>query len=89
MSLHHENLAWEIELPALKKVVLLAIARLAHLTNRECYPTVQALAFRCGMSESAVRGAIKDLEELGWIETMKVPGKGKVYRVLLGVEVPT
>ncbi|EKS9798255.1 MULTISPECIES: helix-turn-helix domain-containing protein [Burkholderia] len=87
MSLHHENLAWEIELPALKKVVLLAIARLAHLTNRECWPSVQSLAFRCGMSESAVRGAIKDLIEAGYIETMKVPGKRTVYRVLLGVEV--
>ncbi|WP_269112647.1 hypothetical protein [Burkholderia territorii] len=40
MSLHHENFAWEIELPALKKVVLLAIARAAHLGNRECHPTV-------------------------------------------------
>lgn len=88
MSLHHENFAWEIELPALKKVVLLAIARAAHLTNRECCPSVQHLAFKCGMSESAVRGAIKDLEASGHIETMKVPGKGKVYRVLLGVEVP-
>ncbi|MBR7899932.1 helix-turn-helix domain-containing protein [Burkholderia multivorans] len=87
MSLHHENLAWEIELPALRKVVLLAIARLAHLNNRECWPTVQSLAFRCGMSESAVRSAIKELEEARFIETMKVPGKGKVYRVLLGVEV--
>ncbi|MEZ7524033.1 helix-turn-helix domain-containing protein [Burkholderia vietnamiensis] len=86
MSIHHENLAWEIELPALKKVVLLAIARAAHLTNRECWPSVQSLAFRCGMSESAVRSSIKDLEEAGHIETMKVPGKGRVYRVLLGVE---
>jgi len=88
MSLHHENLAWEVELPALKKVVLLAIARAAHLNNRECWPSVQHLAFKCGMSESAVRGAIKDLTELGWIETLKVPGKRTVYRVLLGVEVP-
>lgn len=86
MSLHHENLAWEIELPALKKVVLLAIARAAHLTNRECNPSVQLLAFRTGMSESAVRSAIKDLEEAGHIESMKVPGKGRVYRVMLGVE---
>ena len=87
MSLHHENLAWEIELPALKKLVLLAIARAAHLTNRECHPTVQSLAFRTGMSESAVRSAIKDLIEAGYIETMKVPGKRTVYRVMLGVEV--
>ncbi|MCW3657565.1 helix-turn-helix domain-containing protein [Burkholderia cenocepacia] len=88
MSLHHQNLAWEIELPALKKIVLLALANLAHLTNRECWPTVQHLAFKCGMSESAVRGAIKDLVELGLIETLKVPGKRTVYRVLLGVETP-
>ncbi|KUZ35256.1 helix-turn-helix domain-containing protein [Burkholderia territorii] len=87
MSLHHENLAWEIELPALKKVVLLAIARAAHLTNRECNPTVQSIAFRTGMSESAVRASIKDLEEAGHIETMKVPGKGRIYRVMLGAEV--
>ncbi|ENH6340910.1 helix-turn-helix domain-containing protein [Burkholderia vietnamiensis] len=87
MSLHHENLAWEIELPSVKKIVLLAIARAAHLNNRECCPTVQHLAFKCGLSESAVRASIESLVELGLIETMKVPGKGRVYRVLLGVEV--
>ena len=42
----------------IEKLVLIAIARAAHLTNRECSPSVQMLAFRCGMSESAVR-AIK------------------------------
>ena len=87
MSLHHENLAWEIELPSVKKIVLLAIARAAHLTNRECWPTVQHLAFKCGLSESAVRSSIEALVELGLIETLKVPGKGRVYRVQLGVEV--
>ena len=69
----------------IEKLVLIAIAR-AHLTNRECSPSVQMLAFRCGMSESAARRD-QDLEAGGHIETMKVPGKGKVYRVLLGVEV--
>ncbi|WP_269112648.1 hypothetical protein [Burkholderia territorii] len=38
------------------------------------------------MSESAVRASIKDLEEAGHIETIKVPGKVRVYRVLLSVE---
>ncbi|AOJ99906.1 helix-turn-helix domain-containing protein [Burkholderia vietnamiensis] len=88
MSLHHENLAWEIELPSVKKIVLLAIARAAHLNNRECCPSVQHLAFKCGLSESAVRSGIEALVELGLLEVMKVPGKGRVYRVMLGVEQP-
>lgn len=86
MSLHHENFAWEIELPSVKKIVLLAIARAANLNNRECAPSVQALAFRCGLSESAVRSGIDELEKLGLIETLKVPGKGRVFRVQLGME---
>lgn len=86
MSLHHENFAWEVELPSVKKVVLLALARAANLNNRECSPSVQHLAFKCGLSESAVRSSIEALIELGLIETMKVPGKGRVYRVMLGVE---
>ncbi|WP_176322491.1 helix-turn-helix domain-containing protein [Burkholderia vietnamiensis] len=88
MSLHHENLAWEIELPSVKKIVLLAIARAANLNNRECCPSVQHLAFKCGLSESAVRSGIEALVELGLLEVMKVPGKGRVYRVMLGVEQP-
>lgn len=89
MSLHHENLAWEVELPSVKKVVLLALARAANLNNRECSPSVQHLAFKCGLSESAVRSSIEALIELGLIETMKVPGKGRIYRVMLGVEATT
>ncbi|RQZ17254.1 helix-turn-helix domain-containing protein [Burkholderia sp. Bp9031] len=87
MSLHHENLAWEIELPSVKKIVLLAIARAANLNNRECWPTVQHLAFKCGLSESAVRSGIDALVELGLIEVMKAPGRGRIFRVLLGAEV--
>lgn len=89
MSLHHENFAWEVELPSVLKIVLLAIARAAHLTNRECSPSVRHLAFKCGLSESAVRSAIDELEQLGLIETIKVPLKGRVFRVLLGQEATT
>ena len=85
MSLHHENLAWDVELPALKKMVLLYVARAANLNNRECHPSIQAISFKCGMSDSSVRGFLKELEEEGHLERMKVPGKGTVYRVNLGV----
>ncbi|WP_017773818.1 helix-turn-helix domain-containing protein [Paraburkholderia kururiensis] len=84
MSLYHENYAWEFELPALKKMVLVYLARAAHLSTRECNPTVQAISFMCGMSDSAVRTYLKELERDGHIETMKVPGRRVVYRVNLG-----
>lgn len=88
MSIHHENMAWEVELPAIRKVVLLCVARLAHLNTAECNPTVQALAFRCGLSESAVRSSLDDLVQLGHLESLKVPGKGRVFRVALGAKQP-
>lgn len=84
MSLYHENFAWQIELAALKKIVLLYVARAAGLQSRECNPTVQRISFECGMSESAVRTFLKELETDGLLSRMKVPGKGTVYRVNLG-----
>lgn len=84
MSLYHENFAWDIEMPALKKMVLLFVARAAGLQTRECHPTVQAISFKCGMSESAVRTFLKELETDGLLSRMKVPGKGAVYRINLG-----
>lgn len=83
MSIHHENLAWDIELPGIRKLVFLRVAREAHLTTEECNPTVQALAYRCGLSESAVRSSLDDLVAMGLIETMKVPGRGRIYRLVL------
>lgn len=85
MSLHHENFAWNVELPALTKMVLLFVAREANLNNRECHPSVPAISFKCGMSDSSVRLALQKLVESGHLERMKVAGKGTVYRVNLGV----
>jgi predicted transcriptional regulator len=85
MSLHHENFAWNVEMSALKKMVLLFVAREANLNNRECSPSIQLISFKCGMSDSSVRGFLKELEAEGHIESMKVRGKGTVYRVNLGL----
>jgi hypothetical protein len=84
VSLHHENLVWPIEMPGLKKLVLVFMARAAHLTNRECNPSVQLIAFACGMSESAVRTFLKELIADGFLSSLKVPGKGTVYRINVG-----
>jgi DNA-binding MarR family transcriptional regulator len=92
MSLIHEQFAWEVETPGLKKLVLVYMARLCDqhsrdCRSRECWPTIQSVAFKCCMSESAVRTYLKEFEAEGLIEQVKTPGKRRVYRVLLG-EVP-
>jgi response regulator of citrate/malate metabolism len=84
MSLIHEQYAWDVEAPGLKKLVLVFMTRLCDRQTRECWPTIQSVAFKCGMSESAVRQYLKELEAEKLIETIKTPGKRKVYRVLLG-----
>ncbi|MFM0151421.1 hypothetical protein [Paraburkholderia sediminicola] len=84
MSLIHEQFAWEVETPGLKKLVLVYMSRLCDRQSRECWPTIQSVAFKCCMSESAVRTYLKEFEAEGLIETVKTPGKRRVYRVLLG-----
>ena len=70
----------------IEKLVLIAIAR-----GAPDEPRVLAERADAGvpLRHERKRGARRDqdLEAGGHIETMKVPGKGKVYRVLLGVEV--
>lgn len=83
MSLHHENIAWRIELPGLKKIVLLAIARNAHLTTLEGFITHQRLSHECGVSESAARKFVGELEREGHFVRMRVPGRGVQYRLTL------
>jgi hypothetical protein len=84
VSLYHEIFAWQKEMPGLKKLVLVFMARGCNQKTREWDPTVQRISFECGMSESAVRTFLKELETDGLLSRMKVPGKGAVYRVNLG-----
>jgi biotin operon repressor len=83
VSLHHENIAWRFEIPGLKKIVLLAIARNAHLTTQEGFITHQRLSHECGVSESAARKFVGELEQEGFFVRMRVPGRGVQYRLTL------
>lgn len=80
MSHHLTNHAWEIELRAMQKIVLLALSHLAPVSTRECTPTARRLAFQCGMSESAVREQLDQLEAAGYVERLYGDGP-TVYRV--------
>lgn len=83
LSIHHENMAWEHDLPGLKKLVLLAVSRNANLSSLEGRISAQKLALQCGISESAARKFTDELERDGFITRVRVPTRGIQYRLNL------
>lgn len=74
------NLAWKTDLPHADKLVLLALADNAN-DEGLCWPSVQTLERKCGMSESTVHRAISRLEEGGHVTVNQRPGRSSYYTV--------
>ena len=83
MSFHLVNLAWQRDMRAAQKIVLLALADFAQQSTGECFPSVRALSAKCGLSASAVRSQIKSLQAAGLVD-VETQEDGLVYRVKLG-----
>jgi DNA-binding FadR family transcriptional regulator len=83
MSIHLVNLAWQKDLRAAQKIVLMALADAAVQSTGECFPSVRVLSAKCGLSASAVRTQIKALEAAGLVEIVARDGTN-LYRVKLG-----
>lgn len=84
MSLYHENFVWPLDLPGLKKIVLCFVAREAKRSTGEVHLTIREASFRCGMSDTSVRGFLKELENDGHITRIPGPSRCPKYRVNLG-----
>lgn len=82
MSLLHEGQIWPIEMPGLKKIVMLSIARNAKLSTGEGRLSIQKLCIECGVSDTAIRKFVVDLEREGYF--VRFPGRGVSYRLTLG-----
>lgn len=80
MSYHLSNLAWEIELRAPEKIVLLALSHRSVQSTRECTMTVARLAFECGLSSSGVRQQLAALIARGLVDELR-DGRTTHYRV--------
>lgn len=80
MSHHLTNLAWDIELRGMQKLVLLCLAHLSLQSTRECCPTIAHLAHRCGVSTSCVREQLKALGSAGLVEEF-TDGRTTHYRI--------
>jgi len=83
VSFHLVNLAWQRDMRAAKKIVLLALADFATQSTGECWPSVRALSAKCGLSASTVRVQLHALIADGLIELTIKSGK-EGFRVKVG-----
>ena len=82
MSIRLMNLAWQAQLTSTQKLVLIAMA---DWSNDEgiCWPSIAKLASKTSLSERGLRKVIRNLEQLGLINTQEKPGKGNLYQLTL------
>jgi hypothetical protein len=71
---------WPLQLPALDKLALLALADNAN-DEGECYPSISTLLDKCGMSRRALIYALQRLEQWGHLSRRRTEGKKTVYAV--------
>ena len=85
MSIKFLNLVWEADLPAMRKLILLRLASHADEKGGSIFPSVESVARSCGLTDRAVRNAIKSLRESGVLVLVKasVGGRGhaNIYRI--------
>lgn len=80
MSITLMSAAWQIDLPASDKLVLLALADCAN-DEGSCWPSMATLVKKCSKGERTVQASIKSLVKLGHITRDERPGKGCLYTV--------
>ena len=82
MSVDYMTLAWRTELQAGPRLVLLAICDNAN-DDGNCYPSIQALANKSGLSVRAVRGHVASMTESGLLLRNERAGRSTFYQIAL------
>jgi DNA-binding transcriptional ArsR family regulator len=80
MSISFMALAWKVDIPSGRKLVLLALCDHAN-GQGECYPSVEAIARKCGMGQRTVQQHIGELESAGILIRRFRKGRSTVYRL--------
>jgi hypothetical protein len=80
MSIKLMAAAWELDIPATEKMVLLCLCDHAN-SSGVCWPGAEGLARRCSFSERTVRKAIQWLKTHGWIAIETRAGKVSTYHI--------
>lgn len=74
---------WDLQLPAPKLLVLLALADHADHNGNNVYPSIELVAWKTGYSESQARRIIKALVKDGLLEATPRAGKTTKYSIHL------
>lgn len=74
---------WDLQLPAPKLLVLLALADHADHNGNNVYPSIELVAWKTGYSESQARRIIKALVKDGLLEATPRAGKTTRYSIHL------
>jgi len=78
MSYKYLTPAWEADLPSATKIVLISLADQAN-DQGYCWPSVQTLVKRTGLSERSVFAQLKTLEEKGYVTRKARKGHSTIY----------
>lgn len=80
MSIKLMTWAWETEIPATEKMVLLCLCDHAN-DDGQCWPSMARIARKCSVTDRTVQRAIKNLRELGILHTEGEPGKTLKFHI--------
>jgi hypothetical protein len=67
MSIKLLSAAWDLDIGSTEKMVLMCLCDFANDDGGNCWPSVATLARKCSKSERTIQGAIKSLEEMGFL----------------------
>lgn len=83
MSIKLMSVAWDLDIPATEKMVLLCLCDFASDGGGNCWPSVNTMAARCSTSGRTVQRAIRSLETRGILDTNQRMGTSSTYRINL------
>lgn len=87
MSLELMSAVFRLDLPAQRKLILLALSDFANDDGGACWPSQETLAWKASISTRNLRTNITALESDGWLDIV-VPGNGRgrstVYQLHAG-----
>lgn len=80
MSIRLMTAAWQTDLPALEKLILLALADHAN-EDGEAWPSIATLSRRTGLAERTVQRNLRELELKGYLSISEARGRSNRYNL--------
>ena len=80
MSAHHYRWVWSLQIRAMEKLVMLALAREAN-DEGKCTTTMAQISMDTGIDRRTIMRAIKGLEKCGFLKVNRTIGQESTYQL--------